>query len=62
MPLYQYKCSDCNNEFEELRRRDEAEAAIECPKCKGMNTKRKMPTSISGGTSSGGSSHSSSCG
>lgn len=62
MPLYQYRCNNCSSEFEELRRRDEADEAIECPNCKGMDVKRKMPSSISGNTQGGGTSHSSSCG
>lgn len=62
MPLYQYKCNSCSSEFEELRRRDEADNSIECPKCKGRDVKRKMPSSISGNTAAGSVQHSSSCG
>ena len=33
MPLYEYKCGDCEMCFEALRSMAEADAAIECPRC-----------------------------
>jgi len=40
MPIYEYKCEDCNEEFEALVfRRDET---VPCPSCKGEDIKRMM--------------------
>lgn len=40
MPIFEYKCSDCNEEFEELVfDRDECPA---CPKCGSENTGKLM--------------------
>ncbi len=36
MPLYEYKCSDCGCEFEELV--FNSEECPECPECKSGNT------------------------
>jgi putative FmdB family regulatory protein len=34
MPIYEYQCSDCGNQFE-LRQKFSDEPATECPKCGG---------------------------
>ena len=34
MPIYEYKCSDCSNEFETIQKFSD-EPLTECPKCKG---------------------------
>ncbi|RLB08370.1 MAG: zinc ribbon domain-containing protein [Deltaproteobacteria bacterium] len=40
MPIYEYKCLDCNESFEKLvLKKDEL---IQCPKCKGNNVERIM--------------------
>jgi len=44
MPTYQYKCDECNFEFEEFQKMSDAAIEI-CPKCKGKT--RRM---ISGGS------------
>ena len=33
MPLYKYRCSSCENTFEELRRMDDRNKPISCPEC-----------------------------
>ncbi len=38
MPLYEYRCEDCNHEFE-LRQKFSDEPAKECPECGGQITK-----------------------
>jgi len=62
MPIYEYRCSDCENKFEELVSR--LEAAVSCPKCGSDNTSRLISMFCASGTSSpaghGGSSCSSS--
>ncbi len=40
MPIYEYKCTECNHEFEELIRNKEAK--INCPKCKTTDVRKKM--------------------
>jgi len=41
MPIYEYVCKDCQNEFESLRLMSEADARISCTTCGGENTQRK---------------------
>ena len=49
MPIYEYKCSKCDEEFEALVFRSDENVA--CPLCKGENIKRLM--SVCGFKSSG---------
>jgi putative FmdB family regulatory protein len=46
MPIYQYTCEACGNEFELLRRMGDMELATICPKCNHKGCKRRMPTSL----------------
>lgn len=43
MPIYEYRCSDCEHRFEEffskMPKEDEI-LAVECPKCKSKNVVR----------------------
>ena len=41
MPIYEYTCSDCGLNFEELRPHSRAEEDAPCPKCSKL-AKRKM--------------------
>ncbi|MGB9840666.1 FmdB family zinc ribbon protein [Thermovenabulum sp.] len=40
MPMFEYICKDCGNRFEELRKANEADLPLECPRCKSKNTKK----------------------
>ena len=40
MPIYEYKCTDCNEEFEALVFK--SDETVPCPKCEGKNIKRLM--------------------
>jgi len=40
MPLYEYRCSDCETKFDALRSMSKADMPIACPKCGGQNTHR----------------------
>ncbi len=40
MPIFEYKCNECGEEFEKLIMRKDAE--IECPKCGAKNVKKKF--------------------
>ncbi|MDA8171212.1 MAG: zinc ribbon domain-containing protein [Nitrospiraceae bacterium] len=68
MPIYEYKCSKCSEEFEKLVF---SQSRVNCPKCGSEEVKKKLSTfgmsgmgkpSAGGGQSSGcGSCSSSSC-
>ncbi len=42
MPLYEYKCSNCETCFDALRAMADADAPIACPKCDSENTARMI--------------------
>lgn len=42
MPLYEYKCLDCETCFDALRSMGDADAPLACPKCGGENTARQI--------------------
>jgi putative FmdB family regulatory protein len=42
MPLYEYKCSNCETCFDALRAMADADAPIACPKCGSENTGRMI--------------------
>ncbi|MDF1543930.1 MAG: zinc ribbon domain-containing protein [bacterium] len=52
MPLFEYICADCGNEFEELV--SSSEQIISCPKCNSHSVERKL--SVFAASSSGSSS------
>jgi len=45
MPIYEYQCSSCGNQFE-LRQKFSDEPATECPKCSGPVQKLISQTSF----------------
>ncbi len=53
MPIYEYKCKDCDNDFEEIVSVNTQENPP-CPKCCSNNTEKKMSVfgSIGGTTGS----------
>ncbi|MBN1426755.1 MAG: zinc ribbon domain-containing protein [Anaerolineae bacterium] len=42
MPIYEYKCPDCGEEFEKLVRGMSDADQVSCPTCNSDNVKRKM--------------------
>jgi len=57
MPIYEYRCRDCDHVFDALRSMSAADAPIPCPSCGGERTGRKPSVFASHGTakvSSGG--------
>ncbi len=64
MPLYEYRCNECGDEFEKRVSFSESDRIPACPKCESQNTQKKLSRVISLGTLSSGtvSSSSSSCG
>jgi putative FmdB family regulatory protein len=53
MPLYEFQCRECGNEFELLRRRSEIDATATCPACSSSATGRKVSTFIVNGWTRG---------
>ena len=70
MPIYEYRCRDCGERFEELRsvRESESDEGLECPRCGERRVERLLSafsafaTSSPAGSSPGGSPGGSSCG
>jgi putative FmdB family regulatory protein len=64
MPLYEYHCNDCNEDFEKMVRFSEADQSPVCPTCQSRDTSKKISRVAAFTSSLGGSnlSTSSSCG
>ncbi len=61
MPIFEYKCRDCNNKFEKLVRSSDNEKP-KCPKCESDVIVKVFSTFASSGDSKGVSHSKSSCG
>ena len=63
MPIYEYVCNDCDQEFEKLVPFSQTEKAPICPQCQSENTKKKVSVFASAASqTTGGFSGASSCG
>ncbi|MEW6094178.1 MAG: zinc ribbon domain-containing protein [Chloroflexota bacterium] len=54
MPIFEFSCSDCGQDFEELLRSTDAGSQVTCPRCGGVQVKKKISSfasRITGGTS-----------
>lgn len=60
MPIYEFKCTKCGQEFEKIFFSSDKEEAVPCPACKSKQT-RKMMSAFAGGKSGCGSCASTSC-
>ncbi len=40
--MYEYRCPECDNRFEKLRRMSDAEQPIECPQCAAKTPSRQL--------------------
>lgn len=40
MALYEYKCADCEERFDEMRPMSESDAPAECPECGSLESRR----------------------
>lgn len=49
MPMYEYKCNQCQYTFEELRNMKDMDKEIQCPQCASKDTKRQISTFGVGG-------------
>jgi len=55
MPLFEFVCSECGNQFEELVRSSSVIDGVVCPSCASSQVKKKVSTfaaKVSGGSSS----------
>lgn len=50
MPIFEYKCNECNNQFEELVANSEQK--IICPECESENVNKLLSVFSATGTSS----------
>ncbi|MFL6307815.1 MAG: FmdB family zinc ribbon protein [Candidatus Sulfotelmatobacter sp.] len=55
MPIYEYQCRQCGHGFEMLRRMKDADAEVECPKCRSTDVEREFSTFAAGGCGPSGS-------
>lgn len=60
MPMFEYKCLECDNKFEELVLR--GDMIIKCPGCSSANVQKQVSGFSSSSTPGGGSCSPSSCG
>lgn len=42
MPIYEFRCSGCKEEFEDLVRNEADIKSVRCPKCDGAKVERKL--------------------
>ena len=57
MPLYEYHCPNCGENFDKLVRFSEADQMPVCPNCGAEDTRKKISAgAVIGSSSSGGSS------
>lgn len=42
MPLYEFHCNDCQDQFEELVRSSSAVDEVKCPTCGSQHVRRKV--------------------
>lgn len=58
MPVFEYRCLDCNNKFDVFHKTQNLETEIKCPKCNSENSKKLFSAfsasmeSFSGGSES----------
>lgn len=53
MPLYEYRCSECDHRFEVLQRLGEGAEGLTCPECGQATAKKQFSTFSSSGASGG---------
>lgn len=56
MPVYEYRCDDCERTFEMRRSYSESDSPAGCPQCRGQHTHRLLSNFVAFSSSSGGES------
>jgi putative FmdB family regulatory protein len=54
MPIYEYRCQECGEEFEKLVRSSADADKVECPRCHQAHVKRLLSLFGLGGSAQGG--------
>lgn len=49
MPLYEFQCGSCGHTFELLRRTQDSDDEVECPRCHSARVERQYSTFSSSG-------------
>lgn len=49
MPMYEYRCQACGEQYEQLRRMSEADQDLECPHCGSPRVERQVSACSIGG-------------
>ena len=42
MPIYEYRCADCDTQFDQRRSYAQADTPTECPQCHGEHSRRLL--------------------
>lgn len=61
MPLYEYRCETCGNQFDAIRLMKDADAIIQCCNCYSTNTHRLLSKCYSHGKGENGIANSGGC-
>jgi putative FmdB family regulatory protein len=61
MPLFEYKCNDCNTKYEVLHKSISNPSDVICPNCNSLNAKKLLSTFSASISDSLGSSDSNGC-
>jgi putative FmdB family regulatory protein len=54
MPSYEYECRQCGHAFETMRKVDERDKPLPCPKCASARVERKLSMYVTGRTAQAG--------
>lgn len=54
MPMYEYRCRQCGEDYEELRRMQDADRDLKCPICGAEEIERLLSAFATGGCGSTG--------
>ncbi len=61
MPLFEYKCADCNTKYEVLHKSATNLSDVSCPNCNSKNAKKLLSTFSASVSDSSSSSYSGGC-
>jgi putative FmdB family regulatory protein len=50
MPIYEYRCQDCGNEFQKLQPMSASSEGVPCPSCESPRTDRQLSAFASAST------------
>ncbi len=62
MPIYEYQCCNCSNQFEMIHGASDKDLKVVCPKCGATNPQRVISTFSCGGAKGMETGSSSGCG